>query len=119
MVAVDYLLATLTSLASALPASASSSSSGAAVATTAEPDAVSLRRQIDRAAALAETVRRQPFAAGLRNAADGDTEAGGGGGGAGKKTPASCFCWSDGVLVEALERGDWVVLDGANLCSAR
>ena len=80
---------------------------------------------MDRAVALAETVRRQMVAHpdASRKSADGDGDGDGGAGGvgvgAGKKTPASCFCWSDGVLVEALERGDWVVLDGANLCSAR
>lgn len=122
MVAVDHLLATLKTATSASlgPASAPApTTSGVAAATTAAPDAMSLRREVDRAAALAETVRRQTIAHGSRKAADGDGEAGGSGGGSGKKKPASCFCWSDGVLVEALERGDWVVLDGANLCSAR
>nr|POE79554.1 midasin [Quercus suber] len=30
----------------------------------------------------------------------------------------ACFEWVDGVLIEALEMGHWVILDNANLCSA-
>lgn len=37
----------------------------------------------------------------------------------GKKSPGSCFRWNDGILVEALERGDWMLMDAANLCPAR
>jgi midasin len=29
-----------------------------------------------------------------------------------------CFQWVDGILVEALEQGKWLVLDNANLCSS-
>lgn len=121
MVAVDHLLATLMSVTPA--ASASSTRSAAAVSSsTTAPEVTSLRRQAVRAAGLAETVRRQTIAIadGARQPADGESEAGSSGGGGGrKKATGSCFSWSDGVLVEALERGDWVVLDGANLCSAR
>lgn len=68
---------------------------------------------MEQAAALAGALREQVTAAE-------DTIDGSGDGACGKRSsPASCFCWSDGVLVEAVERGDWVVLDGANLCSAR
>ena len=28
-----------------------------------------------------------------------------------------CFEWMDGILVQALERGDWLVLDNVNLCN--
>lgn len=35
------------------------------------------------------------------------------------KRSGSCFRWNDGLLVKALERGDWMLLDGANLCPAR
>eukprot|EP00903_Cladosiphon_okamuranus_P014927 g13820.t2 len=125
MVAVDHLLALLKSVAPASSPSSTSSEVAAAAATTAAtttaapPDDVSVRRQLDRAVALAETVRRQmvPMVDGSRKRADGDDVAGTAGARARKKRPA-CFCWSDGVLVEALERGDWVVLDGANLCSS-
>ncbi|KAF2768629.1 midasin [Teratosphaeria nubilosa] len=30
----------------------------------------------------------------------------------------ACFSWTDGVLVNALQQGKWVILDNANLCSA-
>lgn len=82
---------------------------------------VSLNRQLKRIFRLVEVVRRQSITNASRSAADGvATEScGGAGAGAAGKQAASCFSWSDGVLVEALERGDWIVLDGANLCSAR
>lgn len=76
-----------------------------------------LRRKASQAAALAEAVRRQLGRLAVDVADSGELA---GGQGAGKKgSSASFFRWSDGVLVEALERGDWIVLDGANLCSAR
>ena len=28
-----------------------------------------------------------------------------------------CFEWVDGALVEAMEKGDWLLLDHANLCN--
>ncbi|CAM9114855.1 unnamed protein product [Choristocarpus tenellus] len=36
--------------------------------------------------------------------------------GVGRSSPS--FQWCDGVLVNALERGEWLLLDGANLCSS-
>ena len=34
-----------------------------------------------------------------------------------KEKVSGCFEWMDGVLVQALERGEWVLLDNVNLCN--
>ena len=34
-----------------------------------------------------------------------------------KERVTGCFEWMDGILVQALERGDWLVLDNVNLCN--
>ncbi|KAL8000860.1 putative AAA+ ATPase domain, midasin, P-loop containing nucleoside triphosphate hydrolase [Plasmopara halstedii] len=31
---------------------------------------------------------------------------------------ASCFDWVDGMLIKAMEKGDWVLLDNVNFCSS-
>ncbi|KAJ9652871.1 AAA ATPase midasin, partial [Neophaeococcomyces mojaviensis] len=33
-------------------------------------------------------------------------------------TESSSFVWNDGILVDALQAGSWIVLDNANLCNA-
>lgn len=106
MVAVDQLISTLKNV-----------TTNRAAASSASERKTSLNRQAERVAILAQAVRLQSTTSVVRSAEDGDSKSGGGVGV--KKTSASCFCWSDGVLVGAMERGDWLLLDGANLCSSR
>ncbi|CAN0118281.1 unnamed protein product, partial [Ectocarpus fasciculatus] len=85
----------------------------------AKPTMSSLERRLEVAVAFSNAVRQQTLTdAAVSAAADGGTDGPGDGAGSRQSSPASCFRWSDGVLVQALERGDWIVLDGANLCSA-
>lgn len=81
------------------------------------PHRLALSKSINHARKLAASVRRQVSqVAGGGEAShtarkhEVETQA---------SSAASCFKWSDGILVEALERGDWLVLDAANLCSPR
>jgi len=34
------------------------------------------------------------------------------------ETVRGCFEWIDGLLITAIERGDWILLDNVNLCSS-
>lgn len=104
MVAVDHLLYSFKAVFENLPPSVS------------DERKISLNCDLEQAESLSEAVRRQiafPVSPFTPHAGSNDSDCGD------NKQSASCFCWSDGVLVKALERGDWVVLDGANLCSAR
>ena len=80
---------------------------------------LTLSAEADSAANLVRKVRRAQIGTVLPPTGAGGKEEPKGAPGRKTSSNASCFRWSDGVLVEALERGDWVVLDGANLCSAR
>lgn len=123
MVTVDHLIATVKTAIDGLQTKRQTTdSSGLSKAAGSTPTAardrfIRLRQKLKRSTALAKTVRLQ--VARLPVNVDDSKDAADGRGPSKKESPASCFRWSDGVLVEALERGDWVVLDGANLCSAR
>lgn len=78
-----------------------------------QPFPAAAEELVQHARVLAETVRRQSLTGASRSSSE-ETDSGGQ-----RSSSASCFRWRDGILVEALERGDWVLLDGANLCSAR
>lgn len=73
----------------------------------------SLQNAVGRVRELAERLRTQ--SAPTHNVASDST----GDGETSTSSLSSSFLWKDGALVEALERGDWIVLDAANVCSAR
>lgn len=119
LVAVDHLLSTVQSAAEVILPShhesslaSAKSSTDATTPTNRATRRCSLEKLLDRARVLVNSVRLATVSEASQSAEKDDPRRK-------RQSPASCFRWSDGVLVEALERGDWIVLDGANLCSAR
>lgn len=79
------------------------------VVDTDESCLASLRGRLRQVERLAAAVRRHNVGIAKESAKKNQLERAGG----------SCFKWTDGILVEALQRGDWIVFESANLCSAR
>jgi hypothetical protein len=66
-------------------------------------------------AAQDDVIRLRGLLETLASDVSGLLEAAGSGGGSGKVVGR--FEWVDGVLVKALERGEWILLENANLCN--